>query len=605
MAIYHFSVNVISRSSGSSATAAAAYRAGEKIMDERTGEIHDYTRKTGVDSSWILAPESAPDWVFNREKLWNEVESVERRRDSQLAREINVALPTELDMSQQLELVREFVNEQFIDEGMVADIACHDLDTHNPHAHIMLTMREIDEQGFSAKKNRDWNKKELLEKQRLAWATHANKALEMAGVNQTIDHRSLEAQGAKHIPQIHLGVAVNAMRKRGIITEREEQYLEIEAANREIRKSKFHLGLLDRLESIYKNNPELDPKLGATTDNQKQSIKPVQIEQPMNSYNSTIDPPKTAQKQEGEQNTESKEQSRESDHTKEPERLDLENAHFVEKMARITEDAARLAQKMKQDNINFAENLERIKKGKADLNKKLDALDEIPNQPKRHPEDREDRLKAKLTEPELPAETSRANPKPEGQSDKEKILDLSHDEERTQVLKIACELMRQPNLDTWNKEPDSRNYNLTSQKKLFIVEAKDGRGEILRFQNGKITAQKFTEKDLKMLHRAYASKYQDFIAHTAERFLHLTGRKTWNNDNGSVNYNFMTDKEGLLVIEAKDGRGEILRRKNGKVTARGLNLKDVKNFMDISTGLDQKLEQARSKQRNRSRGYGR
>lgn len=276
MAIYHFSVNIISRSSGRSATAAAAYRAGEKIVDIRTGEIHDYTRKRGVDHNFILAPNSAPDWVHNREKLWNAVEKVERRKDSQLAREINVALPTELTKTQQLKLVKEFVTEQFVSQGMVADIAFHDLNSHNPHAHIMLTMREIDEHGFSPKKNRDWNRKELLEKQRLAWAISTNKALELAGVNQTIDHRSLEEQGVDRIPQIHLGAAVNAMMKRGIVTEREERYLEIAEANRNIRKFEFHLELVDRIESIYRNSPELDKTNESSTPTQQQTIEPPQ-----------------------------------------------------------------------------------------------------------------------------------------------------------------------------------------------------------------------------------------------------------------------------------------------------------------------------------------
>ena len=234
MAIYHFSASIISRSSGRSATASAAYRAGEKIIDERTGEIHDYTHKKGVDSTFILAPNSAPDWVFNREKLWNEVEKVERRKDSQLAREINVALPTELTTPQQLKLVRKFVTDQFVNQGMVADVAFHDLNTHNPHAHIMLTMREIDEQGFSLKKNRDWNRKELLEQQRKTWAETVNQALEQAGVNLLVDHRSLEEQGINRLPQIHLGNHVNAMMKRGIATQRGDTWLAINSFNQQL-----------------------------------------------------------------------------------------------------------------------------------------------------------------------------------------------------------------------------------------------------------------------------------------------------------------------------------------------------------------------------------
>ena len=157
MAIYYFNASVISRSSGRSATASAAYRTAEKIKDIRTGEIYDYRKKKGVDEKFILAPSYAPDWVFERAKLWNEVEKAERRKDSQVAREIKLAIPLELNKSQQVELVKKFTTEQFVNSGMIADVAFHELDSHNPHAHIMLTMRDIDAQGFK-KKNRDWNK---------------------------------------------------------------------------------------------------------------------------------------------------------------------------------------------------------------------------------------------------------------------------------------------------------------------------------------------------------------------------------------------------------------------------------------------------------------
>ncbi len=234
MAIYHYSVSIIGRSSGRSATAAAAYRAGEKISDLRTGQTFDYTRKKGVDATVILAPESAPNWVKNREQLWNEVERVERRKDSQLAREIDVAIPSELSNSQKQELVKAFVTNQFVSKGMVADVAFHHLDSHNPHAHILLTMRDISPNGFG-KKNRDWNRKDLLEEQRSSWELIANRALEQAGLEVRIDHRSLEEQGINRIPQIHLGADVAAMLKRGIATERGEEYLSIQAANQKIK----------------------------------------------------------------------------------------------------------------------------------------------------------------------------------------------------------------------------------------------------------------------------------------------------------------------------------------------------------------------------------
>ncbi len=244
MAIYYFNASVISRSAGRSATASAAYRAAERIKDNRTGEIHDYRKKKGVDDKFILAPESAPSWVHNREKLWNEVERVEYRINSQLAREIQLAIPVELNRNQQIELVKEYSNDLFVKEGMIADVAFHELNSHNPHAHIMLTMREIDEQGFKKKKNRDWNKRELLEKQREAWSAYANHALEKAGVNERIDHRTLEEQGINRIPQIHLGSAVTAMMKRGVETDKGNQWKAIESANKQIESLERSLSLV-------------------------------------------------------------------------------------------------------------------------------------------------------------------------------------------------------------------------------------------------------------------------------------------------------------------------------------------------------------------------
>jgi len=197
MAIYHLRASMISRSQGRSATAAIAYRVAERIEDRRTGLVFDYAKRGGVDHTEILAPDHAPDWVADRSELWNRVEEAETRKNSQVAREVRVALPAELTHAQRVELVRDFAQEQFVDRGMVADIALHapgrDGDDRNHHAHILLTTREIDPEGFTTK-NRDWNKVELLEDWREAWAQGANLALERAGIEERIDHRTLEAQ---------------------------------------------------------------------------------------------------------------------------------------------------------------------------------------------------------------------------------------------------------------------------------------------------------------------------------------------------------------------------------------------------------------------------
>ena len=193
MAICHMNASVVKRSEGHSAVAAAAYRAGEKLTEERTGEVHDYSRRGGVNASEILAPPGSPAWALSRETLWNRVESAERRQDAQVAREIRVAIPCELSRDAGRDLVRDYVRREFVDRGMVADVAWHDEDGPNPHSHILLTMRRIEHEDFG-KKAREWNGREPILGWREAWADCANQALAAHGSHERIDHRTLEAQ---------------------------------------------------------------------------------------------------------------------------------------------------------------------------------------------------------------------------------------------------------------------------------------------------------------------------------------------------------------------------------------------------------------------------
>ena len=197
MAIYHLRASVISRSAGRSATAAAAYRSGIEIEDRRTGLSFDYAAKRGVEHTEILAPSHAPDWASDRSELWNRVEEAETRKNSQVAREVRVALPDELSHDERVELVRGFCQSAFVERGMVADVAIHapgsEGDERNHHAHIMVTTREIDAEGFTTK-NREWNGKDVLEGWRSSWAEASNEALERSGRDERIDHRTLEAQ---------------------------------------------------------------------------------------------------------------------------------------------------------------------------------------------------------------------------------------------------------------------------------------------------------------------------------------------------------------------------------------------------------------------------
>jgi len=203
MATYRFEAKIIGRSRGSSATASVAYRTAERLADERTGEVFDYTRRRGVLHTEILAPDGTPDWMHDRAQLWNAVERVEKRKDAQLARDLVLSLPHELTHGQRVELVRGFVQAEFVSHGMIADIAIHAPDRRgdqrNHHAHVMLTMRELTGEGFG-KKARAWNDAEQLEAWREHWAQAVNRQLERYGHDARVDHRSLEAQGVDRSP---------------------------------------------------------------------------------------------------------------------------------------------------------------------------------------------------------------------------------------------------------------------------------------------------------------------------------------------------------------------------------------------------------------------
>jgi len=205
VAIYHMTAKIVSRAKGQSVVASAAYRASEALHDERYSVTHDYTRKEGVTHSDILAPENAPSWVTDRQTLWNQVEAHEKRKDAQLAREIEIGLPVELTHDENVALVRDYVKTNFVDKGMVADFSIHEDDPGNPHAHILLTMRKVGEKGFGLKA-RSWNAKADLVKWRAAWAERANEHLAKAGHAVRIDHRTLEAQGIELTPGKKIGV---------------------------------------------------------------------------------------------------------------------------------------------------------------------------------------------------------------------------------------------------------------------------------------------------------------------------------------------------------------------------------------------------------------
>jgi Ti-type conjugative transfer relaxase TraA len=236
MAIYHFSVKVISRAIGASAVASAAYRSASRLHDERLDRDHDFTTKSGVVHSEVMLPDGAPEHLSDRATLWNTVEAGEKRKDAQLSREVEFAIPREMDQAQGIELAREFVQREMVDRGMVADLNVH-WDTGadglaKPHAHVMLSMREVGEDGFGAKV-RDWNRTELVEHWREAWADHVNERLAQLDIDARIDCRSLDDQGIDLEPQHKIGPAAGRRAGEGLEADRLDEHHEIARANGE------------------------------------------------------------------------------------------------------------------------------------------------------------------------------------------------------------------------------------------------------------------------------------------------------------------------------------------------------------------------------------
>ncbi|MCY3969427.1 MAG: MobA/MobL family protein [Acidobacteria bacterium] len=253
-----------------SAVAGAAYRAGQALEDERTGEAHDYTRRGAVDHTEILAPTDAPSWTQDRGRLWNEVEAAETRSNSQVAREVVVALPVELDAGEQRRLVRGFVGDQCVSRGMVADVAYHDIGSGNPHAHVLLTTRRIGPDGFAGK-DRSWNDRGLVEDWRREWAAHVNHALARNGERERIDHRSLVSQRQDALDRgdqvaaaeldrpagVHLGRAVHQEMRTGRPAERVARTLEEQPDRTQLRSLREQL--VEQERALEREQPELRP----------------------------------------------------------------------------------------------------------------------------------------------------------------------------------------------------------------------------------------------------------------------------------------------------------------------------------------------------------
>jgi hypothetical protein len=296
MAIYHLSIKIISRGKGKSAVEAAAYRSGLALVSERDNETYDYTRKGGVVHTEILLPAHAPKEYANRAVLWNTVEKTEKQRNSQLAREIEIALPAELPIAQNIALARRFVNEQFVRAGMCADVCVHDKGDGNPHAHIRLTLRPINLDGtwgakvvkVNGKKTYpvDWDDRSKAEEWRQAWAAYANGALRIAGKlteDNALDHRSYVRQGVEQIPTVHLGPYASGLEKRGVKTELGDKNREIAAMNSKLKQINARLKKLEAWKVDLLTSP---PTLYEAFSAMSKHEKPLTNRQALNSVQS-------------------------------------------------------------------------------------------------------------------------------------------------------------------------------------------------------------------------------------------------------------------------------------------------------------------------------
>ena len=295
---FHFSVNIISRGKGKSAVASAAYISGEKIKNEWDGVTHDYTKKQGVISKEIYLPDHAPEEYKDRKTLWNSVELFEKNSNAQLARNFIISLPKELNIEENKKMIEEYIQTNFVKEGMIVDLAIHDESregNQNIHAHIMTIVRPINEDGTWVQKSKKeyildekgekvlnkngkpktrkvelttWNDKGNVEKWRENFSNLCNKYLERAGAEKRVDHRSFKRQGIKQIPTIHLGASASAMERKGIRTEKGDINREIKKQNEllknignEIKKiTSWLAGFKDKLKESYKEYKDQSKK---------------------------------------------------------------------------------------------------------------------------------------------------------------------------------------------------------------------------------------------------------------------------------------------------------------------------------------------------------
>lgn len=281
MALYNYDSRILGRSNGDTAVSYAAYCAAEELYDHYYGKTRRFGKADQQDRIYakgIMAPAHAPDWVYDREKLWNKVEQAEKRKDSQLCREVIISLPRELNHEQKQKLIKRYVQEQFVNKGMIADVSLHNFegkDSHNPHAHILLTTRRVESERFALKKEESWRPPiikdrktkrpivdpEFLKGERQQWENYCNHALELAGREERVDCRSLKARGIDKIPSPKLGKA-HAMEKRPQWEGKTRAGNEHRAVQK-LNDHKRHLQKLEQEKAALEKEIEAERKLAA------------------------------------------------------------------------------------------------------------------------------------------------------------------------------------------------------------------------------------------------------------------------------------------------------------------------------------------------------
>ena len=557
MAIYHLNAKIISRSNGKSATSAAAYRAGEKIYDERTGLTFDYTRKRGVYATEILAPENAPNWVGDRAQLWNAAELIEKRCNSRTAREFDIALPVELTHPQKQELVRGFATENFVNKGLVADIAFHDINSHNPHVHIMITTRAVDENGLGAK-DRNLDRKDFLLKLRESWANHVNQALESIGIDQRVDHRTLEEQGVNRIPQIHLGPNVAAMKLRGIVTERGDEYDRIQEANEQIETLETQLATVEKT-------------IQATSQSSGLTLSKMLTNQPIND--------------DGDERE--REASTESDISEQLRRL---NEAVIESNRQAEESRQRLQNLSERLRGNSPQSRKSGKSKQPSTTEQLQTPKPCPQQPTNQVQHPQQQLRPDVERLTTGEEGNKYTP---GQRDHyppvnpSKIDSVNHGDLQSGNLGInqAPTPQQQPNKQYQGAGQQHRNQTqppelpkspLTHAQMLADLDNLEAMTTIRRLM-------RFVNPEPQNGVRTFSGKRYIFHVSTDEQ---------------------------TIQLHAKDGRGLIFERKDGQVKG-NLSDEDRKMIHDVNSEISRRIAQLqrereqREKQRRRGRGFSR